>query len=334
MRRLSLSALAAIVTVPLAAQQNPFKPAKLGISGAQVTYSLTGDIVGTSIMSLNREQMARRQTSTTKMMGKSLSTDMWTLTTEDSMYTADLTKKEGTVSPNILPFLAKAYDNLDNEGKKRLHENAKDMASMLARGFGVNTLSEVGDRAGKKTYAGQECEERHLGSFTICTMDRAPIALHAQGILVCLTFEETATAVDLSAPGREAFAKPAGITWTPNKHLQNVDSMATGYVLYLSSQQLTDSLAKAKAELAQPRAADSAAAKRTPEQEASMQQACDAIKNFDVGKVMADATSQMGKEIADAMKRAAVDAAKRAAAAKIKGIFKPRIPPAAKSRTT
>jgi hypothetical protein len=143
------------------------------------------------------------------------------------------------------------------------------MASVLARGFGVSNLSEAGEKTGKKSYAGQECEERQFGSFSLCMMNRAPIALHSKGSLVCVSFEETATAVDISMPGGDAFSKPAGTTWTPNEYLQNADSMATGYVLYRSSQQLADSLAKA----------------------------------------MADATRHMGKEIAEALKRAASDAA-------------------------
>jgi hypothetical protein len=326
-RRLTLSVFAVLSTLPLAAQQNPFKPTKLGIKGAQVSYSLTGDIVGTSTLALDPERMVRRQTSTMKMMGKSVSTDTWTLTTPDSMYTADLTKKTGTVSANILPSLEKAYDNLDDPAKQRFYENAKDMASVLARGFGVSTLSEVGAGTGKKSYAGQECEERQFGSFNICMMKRAPISLHSRGTLICVNFEETATAVALSAPGGEAFSMPAGVTWTANTHLQNADSMAIGYVLYLSSQQLADSLAKAKAQIAQASAGGASGAQPTPEQQASMQQACEVLKSFDVGKVMADATSQLGKEIAEAMKRAALDAAKNAATSKLKGLLKkPRIP--------
>lgn len=324
MRRLWLSALAAVVTLPLAAQKNPFKPTRLGIPGAQVTYSLTGDIAGTATLALDPGRMARRQTSTMKMMGKTVATDTWILTTEDSSYNVDMTKKEGTVGPNILPHLAQAYDNLDGDGKRRFHENAKDMASILARGFGANTVSDLGEKTGKKTYAGQECEERQLGSFSVCAMNKAPIALHAQGKLLCLAFEETATAVDVSAPGGDAFARPAGITWTPNKYLQNADSMATGYVLYLSSQQLSDSLAKAKAQLAE--APSAAGSQPTAEQQAAMQQTCDMIKNLDIGKAIADATANMGKEIANALKRAAVDAAKNAATSKIRGLFKPRIP--------
>lgn len=312
--------------VPMSAQPNPFKPAKSGLKGAHVTYALTGDIAGNATLSIDGDRTARRQTSTMKMMGKTIATDTWTLTTADSTYSADLTKKQGTVAANILPHMARAYENLDGAGKKRFHENVREMASLLVRGFGAGSVAEAGEKTGKKSFAGQECEERTFGSFSFCTMNKAPIVLHSQGRLVCVNFEETATAADLSAPAGDAFAAPAGVAWTANRHLQNPDSMATGYVLYLSSQQLADSLASAKAQAAQTPAGGTGA-QQTPEQRASMEQACQALLNFDMGKAMADATSQMGRQIADAMKRAAADAAKNAATSKLKGLFgKPKIP--------
>jgi hypothetical protein len=58
-----------------------------------------------------------------------------------------------------------------------------------------------------------------------------------------------------------------------------------------------------------------------------MQQACETLKNMDVGKMIADASNQMLKGMADAAKRAATDAAKNAAENKVKGMFKkPKIP--------
>jgi hypothetical protein len=330
MRRILLAAgFLAGAVAPSFAQQNPFKVEKPKIKNAEVSYTMTGDMSGTATLALDGDRMARRQTTTTKMMGKTSSTDSWTLTTADSMYMADLTKKQGTVAPNILPHMANAYDGLDDAGKKRLHQNMKDMASMLSKAFSLSSVN-AGEKIGKKTYAGQECEEKKFGSFSVCTMEKAPIVLHTQGSLVCLKWEETATAVNLGGASSASFALPQGVTWKQDPNLQKADSMATGMVLYLSSQQLADSLAKAKAELAAAQAKQAEAgqpAKMTPEQEAEMQKACEAIKNFDVGKAIADATAQMGKEIGDAMKRAAVDAAKNAATNKINSVFKkPKIP--------
>jgi hypothetical protein len=324
MRSLFLAAGIAAAALPASAQQNPFKVQKAGIKNAQVSYTMSGDMSGTASVAFDGERMARRSTTTTKMMGKTTSADTWTLTTPDSVYNGDLIKKKGTVAPNLVPYMAKAYEDLDGDSKKRLHQNMEDMAAVMSKAFGLAGINS-GEKIGSKTYAGQECEERKFGGFEICTMNKAPIMLHTKASIVCLNYEETASEVKLGATSPDAFAAPAGVVFTADEHLTKPDSMALGYVNYLASQQLADSLAKAKAQMAG--AGGPGMPQMTPEQQASMQKACETMKNLDVGKMMADASNQMLKGMADAAKRAAVDAAKNAAENKVKGIFKkPKIP--------
>ncbi|HEU5220326.1 MAG TPA: hypothetical protein VFU23_16815 [Gemmatimonadales bacterium] len=329
MRRFLLVAGLVAIAVPAAAQPNPFKTAKAGIKNAQVAYTMSGDMSGTSTVAFDGDRTARRATATTKMMGKTTTSDTWTLMTPDSTYSADLTKKKGTVAPNLLPYMVKAYDDLDGDAKKRLHQNMEDMASVLSKAFGATGLNG-GEKLGTKTYAGQECEAKKFGSIEICTMTKAPIMLHTKASIVCLNYEETATDVKLGAASGDVFDKPAGVVFTPDPNLTRPDSTALGFVTYLSSQQLADSLAKAKADMAAAQAQGGGAGqppKLTPEQQASMQKACETMKNLDVGKMIADASNQALKGMADAAKQAAVDAAKNAAENKVKGIFKkPKIP--------
>jgi len=150
--------------------------------------------------------------------------------------------------------------------------------------------------------------------------------LHSQGSLVCLNFEETATEVRLAAPSGDAFAAPAGISWKVETRVAKPDSMAKGYVMYLASQQLSDSLAQVKAKLESAKAQQASTGKPvtlTPEQQSEMQKACEVLKNLDAGKVPSDATGQMKQAMVDEAKRAADDAAKN----KLKGLFhKPKIP--------
>ena len=329
MRRFFLAAGLAAVALPVAAQQNPFKLHKADLKAAQVSYTMSGDMTGTSTMAFEGDRSARHATSTTKMMGKTTSADTWTLTTPDSVYSADLLKKKGLVAPNLVPHMVKAYDDLDGDAKKRLHQNMEDMAAMMSKAFGLGGLNS-GEKLGTKSYAGQECEERKIGGFEVCTMTKAPIMLHTKASILCLNYEETATDVKLGSVSGDAFARPADVVFTADPHLVNADSTALGFVSYLSSQQLADSLAKAKAEMATAQAQAGGAGqppKLTPEQQASMQKACETMKNLDVGKMISDASNQALTGIADAAKRAAVDAAKNAAENKIKGIFKkPKIP--------
>jgi hypothetical protein len=326
---LRLPALLAVVAVvmpvaTLAAQQNPFKLPKSSLKGAEITYELTGDMKGTATVHVDGDRLVRRSQTTMKMMGKTITADDWSLWTPDSSYHADLTKKQGYVMPNLLPHMAKAYDGLDGGGKKRFHQNMNDMATMVSRAFNLGSLT-AGEKLGKKSYAGQECEERKVGGFTFCTMEKTPVTLHTSGTLVCLNFEETATKVNLAAPAGDAFATPADIAWKVDP-MRRPDSMALGFVGYMASQELSDSLSKAKAELEKARA--EAAAKgqpteMTPEAQASMQAACQMMRDIDLGQVMAGA-ADAGKK---AMATAAKDAAKNAAVGGLKGLIKkPKFP--------
>lgn len=332
MTRLALAAaLVVCAAAPAAAQPNPFKiPKSNSIKGAEVTYALTGDAAGSSKVAYDGERMMRRQNSTMKMMGKTSTIDTWTLTTPDSVFNADLAKKQGTVMPNMLPLMAKAYDDLDGDGKKRFHSNMSEMGSVFAKGFGLNNIS-AGEKLGEKTYAGQECEERKLGPILVCNMTKAPIMLHSQVGLACLKFEETATEVKLGSTSADAFTPPAGIVFQPDKNVTQPDSAAHALVNRMASQEMTDSIARMKFVADSLKAAGGAGAgempKMTPEQEAAMQKACETFKNLDIGKVIADAANDAMKQLAASAKQAAIDAGKNAVNQKIQGVFKkPKIP--------
>ena len=294
--------IAFVLAQPLAAQQNPFKLPHSRQS-VQVDYAFAGNMQGTGQRIVSGDRILTHQTTTGKFFGKTSTQDTWSLLTPDSMYNADLVKKTGTRGPNMLPAMARAYDGLDGAAKQRLHQNMQDMAQMISRAFGAGTVL-TGEKGETKTYAGEKCEERTFGSFSVCNMEGATaVPLHVSGSFLCVDFEQTATAVRKSAPPASAFDPPAGITFSESP-MYNADSLARGYVTYLASQELADSLAKARTQMAaSPQGASSApaAAPRQPtaEERAQQRQACEALKNFDLGKEMSAATHRV---VGDAVK--------------------------------
>jgi hypothetical protein len=238
------------------------------------------------------------------------------------MYMADLEKKKGSVMPNLLPFYAKAYDGLDGDGKKRFHENVKGMGALMSKAFNVGSMGSAGEKLGEETIAGEVCENRQFAGFTVCSMKRGPrIALKSSGDLLCYRFEQTATSVSLSAPAGPVFDKPEGIKFQTVSQVENADSAAQSMVGYLASQALSDSLAAAQAEVEKAKAEAKAKGERTElteEEKAQMKQACDMLKNFVMGAVMAGAMKALKQQMANA----AVDAGKNAAANKLKGLIK------------
>jgi hypothetical protein len=324
MTRFAALALVVLTAAPLPAQDNPFKPSRPGIRAATVDYELAGDMTGTARFAYDGDRMVRQSTSTMRIMGRTEEVSSWQLTTADSVWVADLRRKTGTVAPNLLSHMADAYDDLDGAGKRRFHRNMEDMAALLAQAFGLGNLT-AGERTGRKTYAGQECEERILGGFTFCQMVRAPVVLHTSGNLLCMSFSETATSVRIGSPGREAFATPDGVSWSRDPHIQKPDSIARGFVLYLSSQELADSLAQARASL--DSAQKAAAVEERPltdEDREAMMAACEFLKSFDMGAVMASAANAVWQGMLASVKDAALDAARRGAVRGLGGIIRRR----------
>jgi hypothetical protein len=330
MTRLALAAALALVASPLLAQDNPFKLPKNKIGAIDVTYTYTGDTQGTAERAISNNRIVSHETTTSKFFGKTTNTDDWSLFTPDSAYTVDLTKKTGIKRPNMLPYMEKAYDDLDGTSKQRLHQNMHDMAQMLAQAFGTQALS-AGAKGETKTYAGEKCVEHSFASFSVCSMEDAPaIPLHMQGDLLCVNFEQTATSVKRGEPPASTFAPPPGVTFQEDTNLTvKPDSMARGFVNYLASQQLADSLAKAKADMAKQQSESNASSssgekprEMTPEEKAQAREACEKLKNFDLGKAMANAGKSVVNEAVNEAVQEKKAEAKNDAKQKIKGLLK------------
>jgi hypothetical protein len=330
MRRLALLAALALVAPPLLAQDNPFKLPKNKITAVDVTYAYAGDMTGIAERAISKDRIVSHETTTAKFFGKTTSTDSWNLFTPDSAYSADLTKKTGIKRPNVLPYMEKAYDDLDGASKQRLHQNLQDMAQMITKAFGTQALA-AGEKGETKTYAGEKCQEHSFAGFSVCSMQDAPaIPLHTQGNLLCVNFEQTATSVKRGEPPASSFTPPAGITFQDDTNLTKPDSMAHVFVTYLASQQLADSIAKAKADMAKQQESSGASnassngqpRELTPEEKAQQQQACEALKNFDLGKTMANAGKSVVGEALQEVKQEKEAEAKNKAKDKIKGLFK------------
>jgi hypothetical protein len=127
MQCLAMLAVLAAVASPLAAQDNPFKLPKNKVSDIEVSYAYSGDVQGTGEKMISKDRTVIHETTSTKMFGKTSTVDRWTMLTEDSAYTVDLKDSIGTREPNMLPVMAKAYDDLDGASKQRLHQNMQDM---------------------------------------------------------------------------------------------------------------------------------------------------------------------------------------------------------------
>lgn len=314
MSRASVLVLAATMALApgLAAQDNPFKLATTGTPAVSVSYTMSGDLTGEGAYASDGRRTVNHSRQTGKFFGRTTTTESWALTTRDSIYSADLVDRKGTVMANPMPAMARAYDALDRDAKRRLHENMAEMSTLLARAFTMSSLG-LGEKTGTRTIAGERCDERAFGGFTVCDMQKAPgVPLHLSGSLLCVRYEQTATQVTLGAPPAGAFSTPEGIRWQPLQGQQSPDSVARAMIFYLSSQALADSLASAREQLKTEHASMAREQGMTPEQsdslsQAQMQAACEAIRDFDIGSVMAD----VGKQLMESAAKGALEGARQ-----------------------
>ncbi|MEO5799180.1 MAG: hypothetical protein ABIZ70_14590 [Gemmatimonadales bacterium] len=310
MRNLLTSALlVALIPATTHAQGNPFRAKLKGLPTYTVEYSYGGDMTGTGKSSSGDDRFASAETRTGKFFGKQTTTSTWSMTDADFIWSADLEKKTGMKSVNPLPSMAKAYDDLDRDGKARFTANMKEMMQFVTRAFPGMPFD--GEKKGTRTYAGESCDLTEMGAFSFCTMKSAPIVLYSAGSFMCVNFEQTATSVRRSSDA-SLFQVPADVKWTENLDRARADSGARAFIGQFASQAMTDSIAKAKSEMAAKSGnAGSGQQQMTPEQQKQM---CDALKNFSISTAFNNAM----KNALNQAKNDAINGAVEGAANKVR----------------
>ncbi len=314
MRTLILGLLV-VGAAPLVAQAppNPFAFKYSGLPSYTVDYSYGGDMSGTGRVTSSGDRMASTSKTSGRFFGQQSTSETWQLTTPEEIWDADLAKKTGTKVVNPLPFMEQAYDDLSRADKERVHTNMKEMMAFVSRALPSTPFG--GPAARTETVAGERCEVREWGTFSFCTMPQLPIALKTTGSMLCVSFEQTATAVTRNSDAALLNA-PSGIKWTEELNRAKADSAARAWVQQLASKELADSLANARQQMQQAGVSSEQSPELTPEM-------CNALKEFSLSKAMGDAFAQAFDEIvADAareVKNEAVSEAKNEAKNAVKG---------------
>ncbi|HET7602977.1 MAG TPA: hypothetical protein VFK36_08170 [Gemmatimonadales bacterium] len=293
--RTAILLAAAVAFATPASAQNPFK-IKTASKPVSVTYAMTGSMTGTAQYAATKDKFMRHSTTTGKFFGKTTTTESWSLSTPETIYTADLAQKSGHKTPNMFPVMAKEYDKLSSDEKARFGQNMKDMAQLFAQAFGAGGFSGE-DKGTTATYAGETCVEHTFGSFSSCVLKDAPqIPLHESGSMFCVDFEQTATAVTWSDPPAGAFDLPAGVTFTEDSAVTaQSDSMARTMIRYFASQELSDSLAAARARAQEQHASAGANASSEPAPAMSKED-CEKLRNLNLGTMLANSFNSVVKD--------------------------------------
>lgn len=239
-----LTALAPTLT----AQQNPFRPSGGTVKSALVQYSVSGDENGTEELAVAADRRATRTTTTVRVFGKDTKVNRLEVDSRDSTYRVDLEKKEGYRIASPTTAMADEYDKLSPADKERFQANMRELATVFAQAFGAGSMSNAAEVKGRDTVAGQTCEVHQLGTFVVCTLVGAPqVPLRLQGELFCLRVNRVATAATVNgAVSPDRFALPTDIKWKdPGGEVMN-EADARQFVHRMASQDVSDSLARAR----------------------------------------------------------------------------------------
>jgi hypothetical protein len=169
----------------LAGQDNPFAFTGGSVKSAYIVYEVTstkkGAVAGASWeMGVAPDRWVMKSVMPFEVAGRKDTLRILMVTTRDSQYTYTVMGKdrEGTVSPQLRPHLAREYAALGAAGKARFKENVKLMttASGIGSGSDANELITLtGEKLGSETVGGHKCDLYKREKVTACVMPGAPL---------------------------------------------------------------------------------------------------------------------------------------------------------------
>jgi hypothetical protein len=213
-----------LLVAPLAAaQDNPFSFTGGSVKSAYIVYTLTSTKPGVSggagwEMGLTPDRWIIKTVMPYELAGKKDTMRMLVFTTRDSQYTYTVmgNEREGKVSPQIRPHLAREYAALNAAGKARFKENLKLLTGSSPLGSSSDAdylISMTGEKIGSETIGGHKCDVYKHDKVTACVVPGAPLVAlrwndEKQGLKM------VAKTIKLNAPLPASIqALPKGVKW-------------------------------------------------------------------------------------------------------------------------
>ncbi len=219
-----------LLVAPLAAQDNPFAFTGGSVKSAYIVYNITsaekGAAAGASWeIGVAPDRWIMKSTMPFELAGKKDTMRMLIVSTRDSQYTYTVMGKEreGKVSPQLRPHLAREYAALNTAGKARFSENVKLLTNSGSSGMGSSSdansiITLTGQKIGSETIGGHKCDVYKREEVTACVIPGAP--------LVALRWSDTkqglsmvAKTIKLNTPLPQSISVlPKGVRWKKEPH--------------------------------------------------------------------------------------------------------------------
>ena len=218
-----------LLSAPLAAQDNPFAFTGGAVKSAYIVYDITSTRKGATAgasweMGVSPDRWIMKSAMPFEIAGKRDTLRSLMVTTRDSQYTYTVMGKdrEGKVSPQLRPHLAREYAALSAAGKARFKENVKLMSSGSS-GIGSSSdanefITLTGEKVGSETVVGHKCDVYRREQVTACVVPGAPMVVlrwkdEKQGVSM------VAKTITLNRPLPSAIGLlPKGVSWKKEGH--------------------------------------------------------------------------------------------------------------------
>ena len=230
MLRYSIVSFCLVMTAsPLAAQDNPFAFTGGKVRSAHIVYGITSAQKGTAAgasweMGVAPDRWIVKSAMPFEIAGKKDTVRSLMVTTRDSQYSYTVIGKdrEGKVSPQLRPHLAREYMALNAAGKARFKENLK-LLTNSSTGTGSNSdantlITITGEKMGSETIGGHKCDVYKRNKVTACVVPGAPFVVlrwsdEDQGVSM------VAKTIKLNGPLPAAIGVlPKGVQWKKEPH--------------------------------------------------------------------------------------------------------------------
>jgi hypothetical protein len=219
-----------LLVAPLTAQDNPFAFTGGSVKSAHIVYNITsankGAAAGASWeIGVAPDRWIMKTIMPFELAGKKDTMRMLMVTTRDSQYTYTVMGKEreGKVSPQLRPHLAREYAALNAAGKARFKENVKLLTNSGSSGMGSSSdanslITLTGQKMGSETIGGHKCDVYKREEVTACVVPGAPlVALRWSDAEQGLSM--VAKTIKLNTPLPPALAVlPKGVQWKKEPH--------------------------------------------------------------------------------------------------------------------
>jgi len=223
MKLKGLIGAAVILLIPslMTAESNNPWATNLPFEQAVITYEIIGMESGSEVLYIRDfgATMARHRQTSTIMLGLTQKSSSVEISTPDWIYSFDLQERTGSKSVNPQKLMIEEYEKLSAAEKKKVSDNAREMANGFMGGLQGSVEPNV------KELLGYSCDRTTAMGSTVYSIHDTGISLLSETDLMGIKMKIVATSIEKAGADEKYFEFPEGIFVQHNKEADQMAQM-------------------------------------------------------------------------------------------------------------